>query len=163
MSKPFPRFAIDRRLPLRVMERIEVREWFRIGSWQVCVEFVIPEGFWHDGNSVPGFMQSVISPQQLAGQGVKHDYLYRYGKPLPKVVDLYNDIFKCKPKRPRYIADCLYRHCLDKYNSVTAPKWKRAAAYWGVRLFGWSSYKSKNMAIWAEKMENQYQRYLETK
>ena len=71
MGAPFPRFAIDKRLPIRVMSRIDVQEEICIDGHIMRVKFSIPEGFWHDGNSVPMGLRSIISPMQLAGQGVK--------------------------------------------------------------------------------------------
>ena len=160
MGTPFPRFAIDKRLPIRVMSRIDVQEEICIDGHIMRVKFSIPEGFWHDGNSVPMGLRSIISPMQLAGQGVKHDFLYRYGAPFPEICPLSPE---CKEFPERKIADCLYRHCLNKYNSITAEEWKRTAAYWAVRICGRFSYKKKAIANWAEKMERQYQMYLSSK
>ena len=160
MGTPFPRFAIDKQLPIRVMSRVDVQEEICIDGHTMRVKFSIPEGFWHDGNSVPMGLRGFISPMQLAGQGEKHDFLYRHGAPFPEICPLSPE---CKEFSDRKIADYLYWHCLNKYNSVLTEKWQRDAAFWSVRIFGLSSYKNKKKVVWAEKMESQYQRYLAKK
>ncbi len=87
----------------------------------------VPAGFTSDGASVPEFLWISVSPaidrRTLAG-AVGHDYLYRTtpaGWTRKEADDFFYDLIR---------ADGL-------------SWWKAQKAYWGVRLFGGSSWQGK--------------------
>ena len=89
--------------------------------------FTVPAGFTSDGASVPRFLWDSVSPRvdpaTLSG-AIGHDFLYRTAPPgwTRKMAD---DFFY----------DCIRLHGLSW--------WKAQKAYWGVRLFGSSSWQGK--------------------
>jgi hypothetical protein len=86
--------------------------------------YTVPEGFWTDFASVPRLLWSLISPYDLGVGPIPHDFGYRTRQRDRKYWD---DVF----------AACMLK---DKIS-----RWRRAAAYQAVRLFGgafWSSGKS---------------------
>lgn len=88
-------------------------------------ELIVPAEFESDGASVPRFFWRLVFPPgdaQAMFAAILHDYIYRE-----------------KPKDwSRYDADRLFFELL-KVDGV--PKWRAKLAYWGVRLFGRSSWE----------------------
>ena len=88
------------------------------------VIYVIPQGFTFDGASIPSFLSSVLFLHPLHYKvrraGMLHDYLYKRGD--------------------RAVADAIFRKILkdDGANFI-----QRNLMFWGVRVFGWISYKKK--------------------
>ena len=93
-------------------------------KWQER-ELNIPAGFQCDGCSVPRFLWDSVSPPldpcTLRG-AVAHDYLYR----------------NCLPGWNREDADRLFYDCIV---ADGLPSWRARIAYWGVRLWGQSSWQ----------------------
>ena len=84
------------------------------------IEWVIPKGFMTDLASIPGWLASVVSPQEIAYGALLHDYFYEY-TPIP-----------------RKEADLALYHIIRKEHEVG---WLRAKmVYWAVRIGGGSSY-----------------------
>lgn len=96
-------------------------------SWNGKI-VTVPKGFRCDGCSVPQFLWSTVSPQidprTLAG-AILHDYLYR------------NDV----PGWTRKEADQAF---YDICRADGLSWWKAQKAYWGVRLFGASSWRKED-------------------
>ena len=60
------------------------------------IEWVIPKGFVTDLASIPGWLASIVSPQEIAYGALLHDYLYSIA-PIPRKeadLALYNIIRK---------------------------------------------------------------------
>ena len=88
----------------------------------------VPEGFQSDGASVPRFLwasvTSSIDHRTIRG-AVVHDYLYR----------------NTPPGWTRQEADELFYHLIREDGLSW---WASQKAYWGVRLFGASSWRDKD-------------------
>ena len=90
-------------------------------------ELTVPAGFQCDGASVPRFLWSSVSPAidpRTLRAAVVHDYLYR----------------NAPENWTRKDADELF---YDFIREDGLSWWKSQKAYWGVRLFGGSSWKGK--------------------
>lgn len=88
------------------------------------VRVVVPAGFLTDFASVPRFLWPIFPPtgpwQRAA---VVHDWLYT------RAADC-----------PRFLADALFR---DAMQAAGVPAWRRVAAYYAVRCFGWLAYRGR--------------------
>jgi hypothetical protein len=97
-------------------------------NWREKI-LVVPKGFKSDGCSVPRFLWSTISPQidprTLAG-AILHDYIYR---------NAYNLSWTRKEADKAFY---------DIIRSDGLSWWKAQKAYWGVRLFGASSWRKED-------------------
>jgi hypothetical protein len=90
-------------------------------------ELTVPAGFQCDGASVPRFLWSSVSPAidpRTIRAAVVHDYLYR----------------NAPENWTRKDADELF---YDFIREDGLSWWASQKAYWGVRLFGGSSWKGK--------------------
>lgn len=88
----------------------------------------VPEGFQSDGASVPRFLWGSITPaidHRTIRGAVVHDYLYR----------------NTPPGWTRQEADELFYHLIREDGLSW---WASQKAYWGVRLFGASSWRDKD-------------------
>ena len=121
MEKVYPK--------IEFIESGESSNFFRLTEgltyeWEGNI-FTVPAGFESDGASVPEFLWDTVSPRvdprTLAG-AIGHDFLYRETPPgwTRKMAD-------------EFFYDCIRLHGLSFWRS-----WK---AYWGVRLFGASSWQ----------------------
>lgn len=89
--------------------------------------FTVPAGFESDGASVPQFLWASVSPKidpRSLAAAIGHDYLYR----------------ECPEGWTRKMADDFFYDYLRLHGLSW---WKSQKAYWGVRLFGSSSWQGK--------------------
>ena len=86
----------------------------------------VPAGFESDGASVPRFLWASVTPaidHRTIRGAIVHDYLYR----------------RTPAGWTRKEADELF---YDLIREDGLGWWASQKAYWGVRLFGWTAYKS---------------------
>lgn len=97
-------------------------DWFRFRSAVLGRSISVPPGFVTDFNSTPRVLWRIMPPDDNPEQGVVHDFLYR------------------RNGCTRAQADAVHREVgevIDRLNPGSAPRWKRDAMYWGLRLGGW--------------------------
>lgn len=87
----------------------------------------VPKGFKTDYCSVPRLPFAYWLFGGVADEaGCLHDYFYR----TPGV-------------EPRHIADAVF---LEAMSYLAVPRWRRAVMFYGVRLFGWTSYAGEGVS-----------------
>lgn len=87
------------------------------------IQVTVPEGFVTDLASVPRILWPLMAasgPHQRAA--IVHDWLYQ------SVTDV-----------SRFLADALFR---DLMAALNVPAWRRIAAYYAVRAFGWRHWQN---------------------
>ena len=101
----------------------------------------VPEGYITDLASVPRICWIFIAPFDVARAAICHDIMYEKLNAVRKKV-------KAKEfKAMRAIADTVF---MNGMNASEPPvrAWKKFAAYWAVRMFGWSAIKSSAPRKW---------------
>jgi len=106
-------------------------------TWQLASDYTvpafgfsmrIPKGFVTDRASVPRFLWPIISPADCGAVApICHDHLYQAGGFASGLVEPF----------PRRKVDRLFR-MLMQLEMVYG--WRRWAAFWAVRLFGWAAW-----------------------
>ena len=102
---------------------------------------IVPKGYITDMASVPRAAWAFIAPFDVARAAICHDIMYEKLNAVRKKV-------KAKEfKAMRAIADTVF---MNGMNASEPPvrAWKKFAAYWAVRMFGWSAIKSSAPRKW---------------
>lgn len=101
---------------------------YHVGSKKSPLLITVPIGFITDYASVPRFFWRLCPPtgKGYTGAAVIHDYLYR------------------QPMYSRLMADAIF---LEAMQVGGVPRWKRWIMFSAVRLFGRSSYRSKQEGL----------------
>lgn len=111
---------------------------------------VAPEGFVHDGASVPSAVWSIYPPHPLDAAAIAHDLIYRrVGIMLPGEWWIFDTEAQAWAEvgRPmeRAEADNLFRHQLSRSRAGVS-RWRTRVAYWGIRAWGgiiWRRYRTR--------------------
>jgi hypothetical protein len=107
----------DGRVIFRLLESFD----YELGAERSGYVIHVPIGFETDYASVPSFFWRFLPPWGQYGKAaVLHDFLYRKASGFSKV-----------------LADSIFYEAMDL---LGVPWWKRCVMYWGVSLFGHSSY-----------------------
>lgn len=92
-----------------------------VGTGHILI--TVPEGFVTDLASVPRVLWPLMaSSGQHQRAAIVHDWLYQ-----------------CVTGVSRFLADAIFR---DLMASLNVPVWRRVAAYYAVRAFGWRHWQS---------------------
>ena len=101
-------------------------------------KIICKEGMWTDLASVPRAAWAFIAPWDVARAAIIHDHLYA-------VLRNYHNGKKCdkaKWKQARKLADDIFLKGMNA-SDPKVPSWKKYAAYYAVRCFGWGPASAK--------------------
>jgi hypothetical protein len=108
---------------------------------------IIPQGFEHDGASVPRIIWPFISPWSLRAGAVVHDFLYRFAGDLPEgsfqLRHAESGTTFWKDHHVQWSRRDADRIMCRIARELSVPCWQRRTAYLGVRLFGYFSWGAK--------------------
>ena len=124
---------------------LSTRNWVLTDDWKYNIdgeEYVIPEGFQFDGESIPKFLRSFFSPVgELLMGGLVHDYAYKYKTLLKK--NKKDTMGELTQKR----ADEIFRDINIIVNGFYT---MYRLAYWSLRIGGfvaWNGHRKRNAKI----------------
>jgi len=92
----------------------------------------VQKGFHHDFASVPRIFWTFLKPTEIREPSIPHDAWYHILKALWWATQITDQDFR----RFRRTADLIFKESMP-HMRPRIPKWKQAAAYRAVRLFGW--------------------------
>tara|TARA_B100000424_G_scaffold57337_1_gene41354 strand:- start:9350 stop:9832 length:483 start_codon:yes stop_codon:yes gene_type:complete len=126
----------DEEIELFKKNKIDLK-WDRVEKDKLTV----PKGYITDMASVPRAAWAFIAPFDVARAAVCHDIMYE------KLNARRKHINTKEFKLMRSIADTVF---MNGMNASEPPvrSWKKFAAYWAVRMFGWSAIKSSAPRKW---------------
>ena len=101
----------------------------------------VPKGYITDMASVPRAAWAFIAPFDVARAAVCHDIMYE------KLNARRKHINTKEFKAMRSIADTVFMNGMNA-SEPPVKAWKKFAAYWAVRMFGWSAIKSSAKRKW---------------
>ena len=116
-------------------------KWSSDSKTTVKDTMTVPKGYITDMASVPRAAWAFIAPFDVARAAVCHDIMYE------KLNARKKDINTKEFRLMRSIADTVF---MNGMNASEPPvrSWKKFAAYWAVRMFGWSAIKSSAPRKW---------------
>lgn len=103
----------------------QVLQPFRVYSDAARATIRVEAGRITDFNSIPRILTNILPREDFGEAAVIHDQLYRDGRIGGVVID-------------REMADRVHREFVAWKG---APRWKRAAMFRGLRLFGWWTWR----------------------
>ncbi len=121
-------------------------EWDNAG---IRNRLTIPAGFEFDGASAPRIiwtLTGIIPDGLIRAAALVHDFIYRHGGRLPAGVHqvlVNGEWVDARGRWTRGQADKMFARLMRE---AGYSKTRRRAAYLGVRLFGWASWKGKTNA-----------------
>ena len=126
----------DEEIELFKKNKIDLK-WDRVEKDKLTV----PKGYITDMASVPRAAWAFIAPFDVARAAVCHDIMYE------KLNARRKHINTKEFKLMRSIADTVFMNCMNA-SEPPVRSWKKFAAYWAVRMFGWSAIKSSAPRKW---------------
>lgn len=120
----------------------------------VLHRLTVPEGFRHDGASVPRLVRSIIPPERLDRSAVGHDWIHHWcGALPPRSLAVWTgwewrDPLEHPDGRLRWTRRMGDRWMLARLKEDPFPPARRrmAAVYYGLRLGGWTAWHCKEAA-----------------
>ncbi len=126
----------DEEIELFKKHKIDLK-WDRVEKDKLTV----PKGYITDMASVPRAAWAFIAPFDVARAAVCHDIMYE------KLNARRKHINTKEFKAMRAIADTVFMNGMNA-SEPPVKAWKKFAAYWAVRMFGWSAIKSSAPRKW---------------
>ena len=126
----------DEEIELFKKNKIDLK-WDRVEKDKLTV----PKGYITDMASVPRAAWAFIAPFDVARAAVCHDIMYE------KLNARRKHINTKEFKAMRAIADTVFMNGMNA-SEPPVKAWKKFAAYWAVRMFGWSAIKSSAPGKW---------------
>ena len=126
----------DEEIELFKKNKIDLK-WDRVEKDKLTV----PKGYITDMASVPRAAWAFIAPFDVARAAVCHDIMYE------KLNARRKHINTKEFKAMRAIADTVFMNGMNA-SEPPVKAWKKFAAYWAVRMFGWSAIKSSAPRKW---------------
>lgn len=148
----FPYYALDRpvegtdpRDRQRILTHPYRYAWDHQGA---RMRLTVPQGFIHNGASVPGIVRSIIPPEPLDKAAIGHDWIHHWCGALPVgslevlTADGWTDALEHPDGRLRWTRKLGDRWMMrmSREDPWGPKRWRRRMAYRALRAFGWTAW-----------------------